>query len=226
MYHGVNERGDFFSVSPSVFERQLRYLRAKVDIISLAQLLEHLAGKPLERDAVALTFDDGYADFRDEAMPILERFKASATVFALAGPVDRKELGNDAPLLAPAESAALACELVTLGSHGLTHKKISRMPRAEMLHELKGSREALASAGRALEFFAYPKGSYNEEAKRLAKEAGYAAAFSAVATSVPKDVDRYAIPRIQIDRATSISEFKAKLTPAADWYYRLWKRFG
>ncbi len=226
LYHSVSTADNAFAISPQAFARQLTHLKRHVDVITPTALLDHLAGKPLRRDAVVLTFDDGYRDFRDVALPFLRGVNAPATVFALADAPERAELGNKLPVLTLDELTALKDPLVTVGSHGLTHRKLTRLPLAEARREIVASREAIAKAtGSAPAYFAYPKGSYNETVKALAESTGYVAAFTAAATSVPHGIDRYTIPRIQIDRATSFLEFKAKLTPAADWYYHLWRLF-
>lgn len=76
--------------SPEVFRRSLRYLRKhRYQLIDLEDLVRSLSGgQPLPRRAVAITFDDGYHDHFDVALPILAEFDAPATFFLTTGFAD------------------------------------------------------------------------------------------------------------------------------------------
>ncbi len=88
MYHSVQpytEDPYLVTVGPSRFEQQMRWLsRRGLRGVSIAELLAARAagaGKGL----VGLTFDDGYADFAEYALPVLQRHGFTATVFVIAG---------------------------------------------------------------------------------------------------------------------------------------------
>lgn len=70
------------AVSTDNFIYQLNYLTKNFDVISLDDLLLHLKGKSNEFK-IAITFDDGYSDNLDYAYPILEKFKAPATIYII-----------------------------------------------------------------------------------------------------------------------------------------------
>jgi peptidoglycan/xylan/chitin deacetylase (PgdA/CDA1 family) len=76
------------SVSVNNFINQINYLKKNFDIISLDDLLVHLKSKS-NKFKVAITFDDGYKDNLKYAYPILERFKAPATIYVIT-----KFIGN------------------------------------------------------------------------------------------------------------------------------------
>jgi peptidoglycan/xylan/chitin deacetylase (PgdA/CDA1 family) len=78
-------------VSPRHFAEQLEILRERFEPVPLLELLEPPARRKRRRRAVALTFDDGYADCLDRAKPLLERFDVPATVFVTTGPLDRED---------------------------------------------------------------------------------------------------------------------------------------
>ncbi len=64
------------------FERQLRYLKARFEVVSLAQGLTHLAeGRQPEKPWVAITIDDGFGDNYTHAFPLLRRYEVPATIF-------------------------------------------------------------------------------------------------------------------------------------------------
>ena len=70
------------AVSTDNFIYQLNYLTKNFDVISLDDLLLHLKSKSNEFK-IAITFDDGYSDNLDYAYPILEKFKAPATIYII-----------------------------------------------------------------------------------------------------------------------------------------------
>jgi peptidoglycan/xylan/chitin deacetylase (PgdA/CDA1 family) len=91
MYHSISRgRPDPWDlcVGPDLFAEQLRLLRDRFQVVSLAALGEALAaGKSLSR-AVVITFDDGYRDNLLVAKPLLEQAGLPAVVFVTAGYLD------------------------------------------------------------------------------------------------------------------------------------------
>lgn len=83
------------AVSPANFESQLQSLRDVADVLPLASLHDHLRAGRRTRPAIAITFDDGYADNVTVAKPILERYEAPATVFLATGHIGRSEFWWD-----------------------------------------------------------------------------------------------------------------------------------
>ena len=88
MYHSVAEETQdpyAITVSPVRFDRQLRWLhRRGLRGVSMRELLA-AADRGDAARLVGLTFDDGYADFANNAMPVLRRYGFGATVYVLAG---------------------------------------------------------------------------------------------------------------------------------------------
>ncbi|UVK41222.1 polysaccharide deacetylase family protein [Mesorhizobium sp. AR10] len=69
------------AVSPQNFARQIEVLTKARDIVPMQWLAQRLReGRP-PRNAVAITFDDGYADVLQNGVPILRRMNCPATVF-------------------------------------------------------------------------------------------------------------------------------------------------
>jgi peptidoglycan/xylan/chitin deacetylase (PgdA/CDA1 family) len=86
-YHRVNDDGDpfFRALSSAVFEQQARYLAQNYLVLAVEDLVERLATRTVPRNAVAITFDDGYRDTLTHAAPILSRYCLPATVFLATG---------------------------------------------------------------------------------------------------------------------------------------------
>jgi peptidoglycan/xylan/chitin deacetylase (PgdA/CDA1 family) len=94
MYHRIaDEPVDYWglAVSPEHFEEQLAVLRSRRRPLPLSQFVEELVTGTLARDAVAVTFDDGYVDNLDAGLPRLEAADVPATVFLATGFIDRCE---------------------------------------------------------------------------------------------------------------------------------------
>jgi peptidoglycan/xylan/chitin deacetylase (PgdA/CDA1 family) len=95
-YHGITRNTD---IEPShtlipldMFEKQIEYLASNYDVIPLTQAVEELMVKKCHKRAAVITFDDGYSNNLTLALPILERYKAPATVFVTAGYVGSEEI--------------------------------------------------------------------------------------------------------------------------------------
>src|ERR1700712_4161674 len=82
MYHHVSPSPGMITVSPENFAAQMAYVaRAGYTTVSAAQLAAYLAGDPLPRKSIVLTFDDGYLDNWVHAHPVLEKHGLTAICF-------------------------------------------------------------------------------------------------------------------------------------------------
>lgn len=86
MYHNFcgDTRPPFDRTSARLFRHQLAYLRRHYQPISLPDLGRRLAGGALPERAVALTVDDGHANFLRYALPLLQEMQIPATFFVLS----------------------------------------------------------------------------------------------------------------------------------------------
>lgn len=79
--------------SAEVFDRQMAELARAYAVLSLDEVLAHFRERrPFPARAVHVTFDDGYADNFEHALPILVRHRVPATFFLTTGPIDRRDL--------------------------------------------------------------------------------------------------------------------------------------
>jgi peptidoglycan/xylan/chitin deacetylase (PgdA/CDA1 family) len=73
-------------VSPEMFKRQIAFLTEHFSVISLETLIEHIDNKKSpERPSVVMTFDDGWRDNYEYALPVLKHASAPATIFLSTG---------------------------------------------------------------------------------------------------------------------------------------------
>lgn len=178
MYHSVGDCSDDpyrVTVTPERLGRQLTWLRRRgLRGVSMAALL----AEPTRTDLVGLTFDDGYADFLDHALPVLREHDFGATLFVLPG-----RLGGDNawdPLgprkrLLTADGIRSAAEAgVEIGSHGLTHVDLTEADDLRLKAETVESRAVLEElTGATVAGFCYPYGTVDQRAIDAVQDAGY-----------------------------------------------------
>lgn len=180
MYHSVApdpEDPYRVTVHPDRFAAQMAWLaRHGRRGVAVRDLLAAVPGA--NRGLVGLTFDDGYADFAEHALPVLRRHGFGATVFAIAGRLgEQNDWDSEGPrkaLLTGAQLAELASAGVEIGSHGMRHVRLPQATDADLRSETAASRRLLAEiTGQDVAGFCYPYGDLDARAERSVREAGY-----------------------------------------------------
>ncbi|MEU6662511.1 polysaccharide deacetylase family protein [Streptomyces sp. NPDC046821] len=216
MYHSVDDcRDDPYgiTVSPERLQEQLCWLRTRgLRAVSVAQLLEARA-RGTDRGLVALTFDDGYGDFVENALPLLRHYDCGATLFVLSGRLGGENewdaLGPRKPLLSERGIRAAAAAGVEIGSHGLTHVDLTRADDRVLREETEGSRRRLAElTGREADGFCYPYGHVDRRAVDAVRRAGYR---YACAISPGTLTGAFALPRFHVGQEDAPWRLELKL---------------
>lgn len=204
-YHNVGTykyglRGVY--ISPDCFEKQMRFLSRKgyktIGFDELAGYLERAENPP--KKTFVITFDDGYKNNYENALPVLERYDFTATVF-----VPTSEVGKTlAHKRTSPEQRMSWKELADISrswrveSHTVKHISLTELTTAEVLYELTVSRRQIEEKlGRKPEIFCYPSGKYNNCVRDLVKNTGYRAACITRPGLVGKGSDLYALPRVE-----------------------------
>ncbi|MFR9675596.1 polysaccharide deacetylase family protein [Streptomyces sp. TR06-5] len=203
MYHSVAEHTEDpyrVTVTPHRLRRQLDWLTARgLRGVGVAELLrERAAGRGA--NLVGLTFDDGYQDFLDEAVPLLHRHECTATVFVLPGRLGGTNawdpLGPRKRLLTAEGVLAAAGAGMEIGCHGLQHRELPGLDDAALLEETARSRELLARiTGTAPAGFCYPYGTLDPRSVEAVRSAGYA--YGCAIDPGPL-TGQHALPRVHI----------------------------
>jgi peptidoglycan/xylan/chitin deacetylase (PgdA/CDA1 family) len=97
------------------FDAQLRVLAANFNVLRLDEALARLASASLPPRAVALTFDDGYADNYTNALPILQRHGLTATFFVATAFLNGGRMWNDTLIEALRRAAGPRLDLSAIG---------------------------------------------------------------------------------------------------------------
>jgi peptidoglycan/xylan/chitin deacetylase (PgdA/CDA1 family) len=160
MYHSIDGSGSVISTSADEFERQLSAIAASgLEVVPLSDIRS-------KRGAVALTFDDGFSNFRTTAAPALERYGFPATVFVVSGFCGRDNQwpGQSTsvpvlPLMDWAEVREIGARGFGIGAHTISHPDLSKLSQEEAAQEMASSRTEIEQRlGRAVTEFAYPYG--------------------------------------------------------------------
>ena len=174
-YHSIDESGSPISISPTQLRAHLEWLASSVCRVVPLETLHDL---PPSADAIALTFDDGFRNFKECAAPLLIEYGLPATLFVVTDAVGGTNAWRgcaDAgipvlPLLSWHELGRLAECGVSLGAHTRTHARLSKLTDAAVFDEIAGSRQRLRSeTGCTARSFAYPYGDVDERAAAVVK---------------------------------------------------------
>ncbi len=201
MYHGiadVPQDPNQLCVSPSRFAEQLAWMdRRGLRGVGVGALLEAMrTGR--QRGLVGITFDDGYANVLEAALPELRRRGFGATAFIIAdrlGRTNEWDAGPAWPLLDAAGVRELAAAGIEIGSHGATHTRLAGLGPGLLAAEVAASKASLSALlGTEVRGFAYPYGSMDAAARHSVRAAGYAYACAVQAPSA--DIGLMALPRV------------------------------
>jgi len=194
MYHQVAEVSKELdplglAVPPDQFEQQMSYLaRHTYHCLTLAEALSYLRdGKRSLSKSFVITFDDGYQDLHSTGCPILEKYGFTATIFLVASRMGAlanwvgQENRPSGLLLSWAEARDLATRGHILGSHTLSHPRLSPLDESAARNEIYGSRDLLQERlEMPVDYFAYPYSDSSARIEQMVESAGYAAACAGV----------------------------------------------
>ncbi|MGK5023188.1 polysaccharide deacetylase family protein [Janthinobacterium sp. RB2R34] len=118
IYHRVLARPDPLfpgEVDRALFERQLRVLKRFYTVLPLPLAVQRLQGGSLPPGAACITFDDGYADNAEHALPLLRQYDLHATFFIATGYLNGGQMWNDSVIEAVRQSPGATLDLRDLG---------------------------------------------------------------------------------------------------------------
>jgi peptidoglycan/xylan/chitin deacetylase (PgdA/CDA1 family) len=175
-------------------------------------------GPPGSR-SVAVTFDDGWSSFLENALPELKSRSIPVTMFMISGRMGCKiEDDPSERLMSAAELQSLDPKLVTIGSHTVSHCRLTGVDENEARHQLSESRHTLERLlGREVKLFSFPFTIYNERLLELCRQTGYARAFTGMPHLAFKRADEFETGRVRVDPTDSMLEFHLKILGAYRW---------
>jgi peptidoglycan/xylan/chitin deacetylase (PgdA/CDA1 family) len=208
LYHGVSEDwDDELAVRRTALDAQVGMAIARgYRPVAAAELVG------TDEKVFHVTFDDAYRNIGEAARSLVAK-GVPVTVFACAGFADvgrkldvERLIGGGGDVaretMTWAELRDLAAAGVEIGSHTISHPRLTRLSDVELREELGGSKEMLeAGLERPCPYLAYPFGDHDARVRAATREAGYLTAFAT--TGRYKPFDRFAIPRAAFYRSDS-----------------------
>jgi len=210
-YHSISNSQLHIAMPVADFERQMRWLhKTGIPVLTLKELISFIAGRnALSRDAVVITFDDGFRDNLTNAFPILRRFDMPAFFFIptlYAGDCyrwDRLSTLQQHDIMNWKDIELLAGAGNEIGSHGVTHARFSSLSPNDVEWELRESAAAIEKRiGQRPIAIAYPYGDMGDTATtvRLAELHGYRLGFTIAPAPVLPGAEPLRLPRYMVDR--------------------------
>jgi peptidoglycan/xylan/chitin deacetylase (PgdA/CDA1 family) len=170
-YHSIDDSGSVISMPPATFRRQMNFLAAAgIPVVPLDQVLTRPG-------SVAITFDDGFANLIDHAIPVLGEHNFPATVFLVTGycggqnnwPGQSYDKASVLPLMSWEQAATLP-PAITLGAHTVNHPNLARLKPQECERELRECRYQIEQRlDHAPCWLAYPYGSSSKLVQQIAR---------------------------------------------------------
>lgn len=224
-YHSVtDDQRSKFASQMDVLVRNAEPVRA--DIAACPVQGEHYA---------AVTFDDGFQNIVDNALPELKKRRIPATLFvvteSLGGNRGWEHLGGDdtrqEKVMSVEQLQELSPELVTIGSHTMTHPLLPSVDQGRLQQELAGSRTKLKQIlNREVNLVSFPYGAFNDTVVEGCREAGYERVFTALPVFAFAQPGEFVTGRVGAAPTDWPIEFRLKLAGAFRWlpYAYLLKR--
>lgn len=200
-----------WTLSNDAFTEQIDWLRANFDLVSLEEAQGRIRSGVNHRPAVSITFDDGYADNCEHALPLLVKYRIPCQYFVTVNnvffgdPFPHDAAIGQAPRPNTLEQLrTLAAAGIEIGAHTRTHSDLGSLHDAKRLRDevIGAARDLAAALDRPVRYFAFPFGqraNLNPLAFRLAQEFGFAGVCSAYGGyNFPGD-DPFHLQRIHAD---------------------------
>jgi peptidoglycan/xylan/chitin deacetylase (PgdA/CDA1 family) len=218
MYHNLVDAAEpYAGLSPSI----TRYFVSRAAFVQQMQTIAELArccgphdlapsfGQAVlkndkdRRPCVMLTFDDGWRGSVEIGRPILESFGYRAFLFVTTDFVGARHFLSRPDLREASQS------VFCIGSHGRSHRLLSRLSDAEIRQELDDSKTFLEDTiGKPVHALSIPGGAYDQRVTRLAGDIGYKYVFSSdVRMNCTEDAS-HTIGRVAIKSTTPLTAFR------------------
>jgi len=217
---GVRIKGLF--VGPRLFARQMEELSEEK--FSARTYRDPAKANLSGQREVLLTFDDGFVDVLENALPILKQYNFCSIQFLVADLLGRtnewqQKAGDiSQPLMNEEQIREWLSAGQEIGAHSLTHPWLTRIPLMQAKEEITASKKKLEDwFGRPVEHFCYPYGDWNPAVRDLVQEAGYKTACTTERGSNEAGQDLFALKRFTVRYPTRSWKSVAAWLKARVW---------
>lgn len=223
MYHQVGEpapkgtpyRG--LTVHPNDFTRQMAWMsRLGYRGLSMRDLMPYLNGNARGK-VFGITFDDGYRNVLQNALPVLNHYGFTSTNYFVVNQLDGGNVWDyengvpHSPLMSLEEMKKWVAAGQEAGSHTLDHVHLAQVSPEIASHQIIQSKAELERLlGIEVSSFCYPYGDETPETRAMAQKAGYTNATTTVRGLARPDDSLFGLPRVTVARSTNIVRFLQK----------------
>jgi len=205
------------TVHPRSFRRQMMWLhRLGYRGLSMRDVLPYVRGER-QGKVVGITFDDGFRNVFEHALPVLVDLGFTATNYIVAGQLggsnvwDRDNGVPAAPLMSASEVRAWVDAGQEVGSHTVDHLFLPDLPAAQARSQIRAARDVLTQTlGSSVSAFCYPYGGLSPQVCDMVREAGYTNATTTRRGLARRDDDVLLLPRVPVWRSTHLLNFLQK----------------
>lgn len=223
MYHQIDipaPRGTPFrslTVHPKRFHTQMRWLkRLGYTGLSMRDLFPYIRGEKTGK-VIGLTFDDGYKNIFEHALPILKELKFTATNYIVSNQLAGRNVWDaengvaQVPLMSAKEIRLWLEAGQEIGSHTKDHVYLTKVSSQEAKTQIVESKKDLENLfDIEVNAFCYPYGAENKQIATWVKESGYHNATTTARGLALKTDDPFLLPRVTISRSTHLLHFLQK----------------
>lgn len=201
---------------PVAFQAQLEGLMdAGLTPVSFEHLIAAIEGwAEVPERAFVVSFDDGWLDQLDGALPVLQELRVPAVFFVLPG-FDRHGQGH----MTLTDIQSVRAAGVTVGSHTINHADLPPLYRTNLgaaQAEVVESRQRLEDDIDGVDYFAYPLGRFDPDVKALVAAAEYRAAVSTVPGVVHNLERLFELRRVGVETWWPLADVMQKIRQAAE----------
>jgi peptidoglycan/xylan/chitin deacetylase (PgdA/CDA1 family) len=225
-YHSLDDSGSVLSTPPRVFAEQMRRLKEwGVKVVSLDTVAQAVVSTVPYGGCVAITFDDGFKNIHEYALPVLHRYGFTATIFLVPHYCGKNNSWPSqwtsiprGPLLSWVEIGEMGKYGIDVGAHTLTHPDLTKMPLSQAEEEITQSKKIIEDhVGTEIRMFAYPYGRYDSGIREIVRK-HFAGACTTRLGRNDAFSDPYGLRRVDMYYLSHPALFRALSSKVLDGY--------
>lgn len=210
-----------YACPPSLFEKHMLELKNNGFVpVSLSEIEHHFyLNSPLPKNAIAVTFDDGFEDNYTNAFPILTKHLIPATIFLATGSLNKHNYWMSMhgfpqrKMLSWRQIKIMSEHNIDFGAHTVNHPKLSKLSLESANYEISASKQVIEEKlNKSCSHFAYPYGIFSNKNKIMVENSGFTLACSTRPGFNNIQRDPFLLHRIEVYGTDNWWKLKQKLT--------------
>ena len=197
-YHSLDSSDSVISIAPDNFAAQMKALKAGVRPVVPLEQVRNIPG------SVAITFDDGFENFRRYALPVLKEHALPATVFVVSGYTGKRNTWQqppgipEEPLMSWEGIRECSDAGISIGCHTVSHPRLPSVTADAAEVEMRESKDAIEQkTGQTVSTFAYPYGAVDKMSRDCAAR-HFAIACGTELAFLRASHDSFCLPRLDV----------------------------